>query len=202
MNGELFFCGVTVRSPMPAVLRVTKRFVRTVLFAVAIWAIPGGTPAHAAAVSGADVYKARCAACHDNPGATRAPSRDTLAKMPATRILRTLDFGLMMSVAYPLKREERDAVAKFLGSQETEAPLPPIASAALHGRLLDRTGAFALMARNSYTCERESTVSGILSSSVVAIMKTTWGGGSSMDFSSALNEWLESWCTSSMMNTL
>jgi polyvinyl alcohol dehydrogenase (cytochrome) len=79
---------------------------------------------HAATVSGADVYKARCAACHDNPGATRAPSRDTLGKMPATRILRTLDFGLMMGVAYPLKREERDAVAKYLGTSQPEAPLP------------------------------------------------------------------------------
>ena len=44
--------------------------------------------------------------------------------------------------------------------------------------------------RNSKTCEREMIVSGILSSSVVAIMKTTCGGGSSIDFSSALNEWL------------
>ena len=45
-------------------------------------------------------------------------------------------------------------------------------------------------------------VSGILSSSVVAIMKTTCGGGSSIDLSRALNEGVESWCTSSMMNTL
>ena len=59
-----------------------------------------------------------------------------------------------------------------------------------------------LIVRNSYTCDRDSTVSGILSSSVVAIMKTTCGGGSSIDFSSALNEWPDSWCTSSMMKTL
>jgi hypothetical protein len=31
-------------------------------------------------------------------------------------ILRTLDFGLMMSIAYPIKRDEREAVAKFLGT--------------------------------------------------------------------------------------
>jgi polyvinyl alcohol dehydrogenase (cytochrome) len=36
-----------------------------------------------------------------------------------------LDFGVMMSVAYPLKRDERDAVAKYLGSDAPEpAPLP------------------------------------------------------------------------------
>ena len=56
--------------------------------------------------------------------------------------------------------------------------------------------------RNSWTCERDRMVSGIFCSSVVAIMKTTCGGGSSIDFSSALNEWPESWWTSSMMKIL
>ena len=46
------------------------------------------------------------------------------------------------------------------------------------------------------------TVSGIFSSSVVAIMKTTCGGGSSIDLRRALNEGNESWCTSSMMKIL
>jgi len=45
-------------------------------------------------------------------------------------------------------------------------------------------------------------VSGILSSAVVAIMKATCGGGSSIDFSRALKEAGESWCTSSMMKIL
>ena len=62
--------------------------------------------------------------------------------------------------------------------------------------------AAAPMVRNSKTCERESIVSGILSSRVVAMMKTTCGGGSSTDFSRALNELDESWCTSSMMKIL
>ncbi len=52
--------------------------------------------------------------------------------------------------------------------------------------------ALLLIVRNSYTCDRDSTVSGILSSSVVAIMNTTCGGGSSIDLSSALNELDES----------
>ena len=56
--------------------------------------------------------------------------------------------------------------------------------------------------RNSNTCERDRIVSGILCSSVVAIMKTTCGGGSSMDLSSALNDGVESWWTSSMMKIL
>ncbi|PYU23213.1 MAG: cytochrome C oxidase Cbb3 [Acidobacteria bacterium] len=71
-------------------------------------------------VLGADVYQTRCAQCHENAAASRAPSRDTLQKMTASRILRTLDFGLMMGVAYPLTREERQAVAGFLGTKGSE----------------------------------------------------------------------------------
>ena len=49
---------------------------------------------------------------------------------------------------------------------------------------------------------RDSTVSGIFCGSVVAIMNTTCGGGSSIDFSSALNDDEDSMCTSSMRKTL
>ncbi len=77
---------------------------------------PGG-------VSGADVYQKRCARCHDQAG-SRAPSRDALQKLSAARIMRTLDFGLMMAVAYPIKRDDREAVANYLGTKAEEAPLP------------------------------------------------------------------------------
>ena len=77
----------------------------------------------AAAVPGEEVYAKRCAVCHEqiNP---RIPHRETLKKMPATRILRSLDFGAMMSIAYPMNREEREAVASFLGTQGKETPPP------------------------------------------------------------------------------
>jgi polyvinyl alcohol dehydrogenase (cytochrome) len=81
------------------------------------------SPSTTAAVSGADVYQKRCAACHDQAG-SRAPSRDALQKLSAARILRTLDFGLMMALAYPLNRAEREAVANFLGTKTEESPLP------------------------------------------------------------------------------
>src|SRR5690349_19143059 len=68
----------------------------------------------AAAPSGEEVYKARCADCHDQ-SSPRIPPREALQKLSSARILRTLDFGLMMSIAYPMKREEREAVANFLG---------------------------------------------------------------------------------------
>jgi mono/diheme cytochrome c family protein len=78
------------------------------------------------AVSGADVYKSHCAACHDQ-GLNQAPPKDALQKMSAARILKTMDFGLMMGIAYPLTRDERDAVAKFLGTAKDDAALPAAA---------------------------------------------------------------------------
>src|SRR5947207_5635290 len=74
--------------------------------------------APAAPPSGEVVYKQRCAGCHEqtNP---RIPPRTALNQMPATRVLRALDFGAMMTVAYPLSRDERNAVATYLG---TNAP--------------------------------------------------------------------------------
>ena len=47
--------------------------------------------------------------------------------MPATRILRVLDFGVMMSVSYPLRRDEREAVARYLGTDAGD-PVPPPAA--------------------------------------------------------------------------
>lgn len=67
-----------------------------------------------AAPSGEEVYKARCAACHDQTS-ERIPPRGILQTLSSARILRTLDFGVMMSIAYPLKRDEREAVANYLG---------------------------------------------------------------------------------------
>jgi polyvinyl alcohol dehydrogenase (cytochrome) len=82
--------------------------------------------AQAARRSGQDVYTAYCASCHDHPG-ERIPAREALARMSPARILRTLDFGLMMSIAYPIRRDEREAVAKFLGTGADETAPPATA---------------------------------------------------------------------------
>lgn len=76
-----------------------------------------------AQVSGAQVYQKYCAACHDHP-VDRIPPRTTIQQLSKARILRTLDFGLMMSVAYPMRREEREAVADFLGKTAGDAKPP------------------------------------------------------------------------------
>src|SRR5215472_11236259 len=69
----------------------------------------------------AALYKQHCAACHDQVS-PRIPSRSAIQKMSVRRILRTMAFGLMMSIAYPLHREEREAIASFLGTGTDDAP--------------------------------------------------------------------------------
>src|SRR5690242_21049349 len=75
------------------------------------------------APSGEAVFKRRCAGCHEqtNP---RIPPRQALEQMPASRILRALDFGAMMTVAYPMNREERQAVAAYLGTNAPSINFP------------------------------------------------------------------------------
>ena len=75
---------------------------------------------------GAAIYARHCAACHDQVSPS-VPSRAALTQMSPERILRTLDFGLMMAVAYALPRDEREAVARFLGTGTDVRSLPATA---------------------------------------------------------------------------
>src|SRR5262245_56537371 len=81
------------------------------------------TAAQTSTPSGELLYGKYCASCHDQTSA-RIPTRDALRARSPSRILKTLDFGAMMSIAYPLRRDERKAVAEFLG-QGAETPPPP-----------------------------------------------------------------------------
>ncbi len=83
------------------------------LFPLALWAAP----------SGEAVYQKRCAACHDQTN-ERTPHRDVLRTLPSTRILRALDSGAMMAVAFTMSREDRIAVASFLGTTVPESGPP------------------------------------------------------------------------------
>jgi polyvinyl alcohol dehydrogenase (cytochrome) len=100
------------------------------IFVTAATALVGASlaPAQSAApkLSGEAVYQHRCAGCHEQASA-RIPPRSALNQMPAERILRTLDFGAMMTVAYGMSRDERQAVAAYLG---TNAPANAFPSSA------------------------------------------------------------------------
>ncbi|HLF10409.1 MAG TPA: PQQ-binding-like beta-propeller repeat protein [Gammaproteobacteria bacterium] len=77
--------------------------------------------------SGERIYAERCAACHDAPphDENRAPPKDLLRQMSVARIVRTMDFGAMMSLTYMLNRAEREAVASYLGvpGEDREPPV-------------------------------------------------------------------------------
>src|SRR5262245_8780871 len=73
--------------------------------------------ARAQAPSGEDVYKRRCASCHDQVN-QRIPPKASLQKLPSTRIVRALDSGAMMSIAFTMPRDERLAVASYLGTSD------------------------------------------------------------------------------------
>jgi polyvinyl alcohol dehydrogenase (cytochrome) len=84
-----------------------------------------GVPVFAAA-SGEEVFKQRCAGCHEanNP---RIPRVEVLHRIPAARILRTLNWGVMGNVAYTMTIAEREAVASYLGTHDPATAMPPAA---------------------------------------------------------------------------
>ena len=99
---------------------------RLLLGVAALLLVSVVAPAQAQAISGEAVYAKRCASCHDqlNP---RIPTKESLQKMPATRIVRALDTGAMMSIAFTMHRDERLAVASYLGTSVTVAGPTPSA---------------------------------------------------------------------------
>src|SRR5258706_3576141 len=99
------------------------RYVPAIACAVALSGDLSSSRAATAQITGEQVYGKYCATCHDM-GDQRVPPRDALRKMSPGRIMKTLDFGLMMSIAYPMRRDEREAVARFLGNGSEDAPPP------------------------------------------------------------------------------
>ena len=76
--------------------------------------------------AGEAVYNKRCALCHEQTS-PRIPHREALQKMSSTRILRALDSGAMMSVALTMHRDERIAVASYLGTNAPDVGPSPAA---------------------------------------------------------------------------
>ncbi|HUE43750.1 MAG TPA: PQQ-binding-like beta-propeller repeat protein [Candidatus Sulfotelmatobacter sp.] len=77
-------------------------------------------------VSGEAVYREYCGSCHDHAG-PRIPPRSALQALSAARILRTLDAGVMMRIAYGLQRNQREAVANYLGKANDDTAPPATA---------------------------------------------------------------------------
>jgi polyvinyl alcohol dehydrogenase (cytochrome) len=63
---------------------------------------------------GKAVYDRACAACHNNPDATRSPSLEALRRMRFTNVNYALTEGKMRAQAAALTDAERTAVAEYL----------------------------------------------------------------------------------------
>src|SRR5215472_16767481 len=70
----------------------------------------------------AQLFKQHCASCHETAAATpgaRIPPVSVLKTMTPTAILRALEGGIMKTQAAVLSTNERQALAKFLGTAST-----------------------------------------------------------------------------------
>ena len=63
---------------------------------------------------GEAVYEARCAACHDNSEATKAPPKEMLGRLSSGHIMNSLITGIMIPQAVGLSTEELDNVSNYL----------------------------------------------------------------------------------------
>jgi polyvinyl alcohol dehydrogenase (cytochrome) len=101
---------------------------------LALALMPAGRAAASPAVGadGSAVYSKRCAGCHDQTSA-RIPPRSALENLSPSHILKVLDFGVMMAIAYPVTRDEREAVARYLGKGADDPP-PPASAFCRPGR--------------------------------------------------------------------
>jgi len=93
------------------------------------WALCGAQFAAAQSATppaGEAVYQKHCALCHDQVS-ERIPRRAALQQMPAARILRALDAGAMLAIALTMNRDDRLAVAEYLGTDAPDAGPGPVA---------------------------------------------------------------------------
>src|SRR5262245_38089646 len=73
--------------------------------------------------SGEAVYAEHCALCHEQVD-ERIPHRSALQQLPSARIVRALDAGAMLAIAMSMNRDERIAVAEYLGTDAADSGPP------------------------------------------------------------------------------
>lgn len=78
------------------------------------------------AQEGSQVFISHCLQCHSTTSASHAPAQDALAAIPWQEVVRTLESGSMKVQAQSLSREERIAVARFVGKAGGAPVLPEL----------------------------------------------------------------------------
>lgn len=97
----------------------------------------------AAQPSGQAVYAEHCALCHEQVD-ERIPHRTALQQLPSERIVRALDAGAMLAIAMTMNRDERMAVAEYLGTDAGDTGPPASAYCS------DRTASLAAATRATW----------------------------------------------------
>jgi polyvinyl alcohol dehydrogenase (cytochrome) len=112
---------------------------------------------------GQAIYRLRCAACHDNPGDTKSPSRETLGAMSYQTISFALTQGKMQAQGAGLSEEERGQLIGYLtgrsgASKETwsQAMACPSAKVAL-GKGAPAVATFGFDARQTRVLTAKQT---------------------------------------------
>jgi polyvinyl alcohol dehydrogenase (cytochrome) len=86
-----------------------------------VTAAHSGAATASAKAAGEEVYKAHCASCHDNPEATRAPSREALSRVSALTVTNALIMGKMVAQGSQLSAVQVSNVSDFLSAGEANA---------------------------------------------------------------------------------
>jgi len=97
-------------------LVIVALFVAVLSAAVPVVAAPGDDD------PGRALYTAHCAACHDRPDETRAPSFDALRQMNAENLFLALTRGVMQAQGGSLSRRELAQLVDYLALKEADNP--------------------------------------------------------------------------------
>jgi len=111
----------TQRHKSPKKGRIKNRFVRPFFGPLCLCV---SLPLAGFAQNAGALFQARCAQCHSPDNAVGAPLPETLRQMSWQAILAALETGKMIGIGDGLSPTEREAIAKYIGTVESQAILP------------------------------------------------------------------------------
>jgi polyvinyl alcohol dehydrogenase (cytochrome) len=78
------------------------------------------------AQEGSQVFISKCLQCHSSTSISHAPTPEALAQIPWQEVLKTLETGAMRVEAQSLSKDDKIAVARFVGKEAGTPVLPEV----------------------------------------------------------------------------